>query len=389
VSFFDDEPDDEPTRVTRPARPRRAASASAGAGGARPRGGGGGGGRAGGAGAPPSDIARRRQFVLFGGLAVVAILLILTVKSCAGTRAKNALKDYNRNVTSIVQSSDGEVSKQLFDVLGGTGDQKDVQVAVQQVRLEAEQDAKRAKGLSAPSAVGSAQHDLELVMNFRLAGVTEIAEQLNKAVSSQPGAQDAIRRIAGQMQQFLASDVVYSQRVKPLIEDALKDKDINDQQVPASKFLPSIGWLDPDQVSTKLNPSASSDSSTGRGTPKPGTHGHGLLSTKIGATTLQPGSAINKVTAATPLPVEVSYANQGENDETNVTINVTITGGPRRISVDKRLNQTKAGTQGAVTINVPTVPPRGTSTVMKVTIKPVNGEINTTNNTSSYTVLFQ
>jgi hypothetical protein len=386
VSFFDDEPDDEPTRVTRPARPRRAAPA--GAGGARPRGGGGG-GRGGGAATPPADIARRRQFVLFGGLAVVAILLIFTVRSCGSTRAKNALKDYNRNVTSIVQSSDGEVSKQLFDVLGGAGSQRDVQVAVQQVRLEAENDAKRAKDLSAPSDVGTAQHDFEMVMNFREAGVTEIAEQLNKAVSSQPGAQDAIRRIAGQMQQFLASDVVYSQRVKPLIEDALRSKDINDQQVPASKFLPSIGWLDPDQVSTKLNPSASSDSSTGRGTPKPGTHGHGLLSTRIGNVTLQPGTAINKVTTASPLPVEVSYANQGENDETNVDINITITGGPRRISVDKRLNQTKAGTQGAVTINLPTVPPKGTSTTMRVTIRPVNGEINTTNNTSSYTVLFQ
>jgi hypothetical protein len=386
VSFFDDEPDDEPTRVTRPARPRRAAPA--GGGGARPRGGGGG-GRGGGAATPPADIARRRQFVLFGGLAIVAILLILTVRSCGSTRAKNALKDYNRNVTSIVQSSDGEVSKQLFDVLGGTGSQRDVQVAVQQVRLEAENDAKRAKDLDAPSAVGTAQHDFEMVMNFREAGVTEIAEQLNKAVSSQPGAQDAIRRIAGQMQQFLASDVVYSQRVKPLIEDALRSKDINDQQVPASKFLPSIGWLDPDQVSTKLNPSASSDSSTGRGAPKPGTHGHGLLSTRIGNVTLQPGTAINKVTTASPLPVEVSYANQGENDETNVDINITITGGPRRISVDKRLNQTKAGTQGAVTINLPTVPPKGTSTTMRVTIRPVNGEINTTNNTSSYTVLFQ
>jgi hypothetical protein len=384
MSFFDDEPD-EPTRVTRPARPRRAAPS----GDARPRGGGGGGGGGTRAGTPPSDIARRRQFVLFGGLGLIAILLIFTVKSCAGTRAKNALKDYNRNVTSIVQSSDSTVSKQLFDVLGGTGTQKDVQVAVQQVRLEAQQDADRARKLSAPGDVAEAQHDFEMVMNFRLSGVTEIASQLNKALSSSPSAADAIRRIAGQMQQFLASDVVYSQRVQPQIQAALKDKDINDQQVPSSKFLPSIGWLDADQVGTKLNPTTTSDSSSGKGTPKPGTHGHGLLSTKVGTVTLQPGSAINKVTTATPLPVAVSYANQGENDETNVVINITITGGPRRISVNKTLNQTKAGTQGAVTINLPSPPPKGTSTVMKVTIKPVNGEINTTNNTSSYTVLFQ
>ena len=146
MSFFDDEPDDEPTRVTRPARPRRAAPAGGGARAARRWRG----GRAGGAGTPPADIARRRQFVLFGGLAVVAILLIFTVRTCGSTRAKNALKDYNRDVTSIVQSSDGKVSKQLFDVLGGAGSQRDVQVAVQQVRLEAEDDAKRAKALNAP-----------------------------------------------------------------------------------------------------------------------------------------------------------------------------------------------------------------------------------------------
>ena len=42
-----------------------------------------------------------------------------------------------------------------------------------------------------------------------------------------------------------------------------------------------------------------------------------------------------------------------------------------------------------MTINIPTPPAKGTSTVMKVTIKPVNGEVNTTNNTSSYTVFFQ
>jgi hypothetical protein len=374
VSFFDDDEPDEPTRVTRPARPRRAAPSGGPAT----------------AGTPPPEIARRRQFVLFGGLAVIAILLLITVRSCAGTRHKNALKDYNRDVTSIVQSSDDTVSKQLFDVLGGSGGTKDVQVAVQQVRLEAEQDAKRAKALDAPDDVTEAQHDFEMVMNFRLSGVTEIAQQLNKALSSQPSAADAIRRIAGQMQAFLASDVVYSQRVAPLIVDALDSNDIHDQTVPSSKFLPSIGWLDAAKVGAKLNPDAGADGSgsTGSGEPKPGTHGHGLVGTKAGGIQLQPGTAINRVTSKAPLPVEVTYANQGENDETNVTINVKITGGPKPISVNKRLNQTKAGTQAAVTINLPTVPPKGSSTTMTVSIKPVNGEKKTDNNTSTYTVLF-
>jgi hypothetical protein len=369
VSFFDDEPD-EPTRVTRPARPRRAAPA----GGARTT--------------PPPDIARRRQFVLFGGLALIALLLILFFKSCSSTRHKNALKDYNREVTSIVQSSDGTASKQLFDVLSSGGDSQQVSVAAQQVRLVAEEDAKRAKALDAPSDVGAAQHDLEQVMNFRAAGVREIADQLPKALSSQPGAAEAIRRVAGQMQLFLASDVIYSQRVAPLIKQALDDNNVNNQTVVTSKFLPSIGWLDPEQVGAKINPDIAAGTTSSSKNPAPGTHGHGLISTKAGGVQLQPGTAINRVPAKAPLPVDVTYANQGENDETNVSITVKITGGPKTITATKRLNQTKAGQQGTVTINLPSVPPSGSSTKMAVTIKPVAGEQKTDNNTSTYTVLF-
>jgi hypothetical protein len=373
VSFFDDEPD-EPTRVTRPARPRRAAPS----------------GRTAAAGPPPPDIARRRQFALFGGLAVVALLLIFIARSCSSNSHKNALKDYNRDVTSIVQSSDGTVSKQLFDILNGSGGDKDVQVAVQQVRLQADQDAQRAKDLDAPDDVAQAQHDFEMTMNFRLSGVTEIAEQLNKALSSQPSAAEAIRRIAGQMQLFLASDVVYSQRVAPLIRNALDDNGIGGQTVPASRFLPSVGWLDAANVGAKLNPSAGADGSgsNGSGEAKPGTHGHGLIGTKAGGVQLQPGTAVNHVPSRTPLGVDVTYANQGENDETNVMINVKITGGGKPISVNKRLNLTKAGQQSTVTIDLPRVPPRNSSTTMTVTIKPVNGEKKTDNNASTYTVLF-
>jgi hypothetical protein len=371
VSFFDDEPD-EPTRVTRPARPRRAATAGGPPGG----------------GVPPADLARRRQFALFGGLAIFALILLLFVKSCSSTRHKNALKDYNREVTSIVQSSDRTVSKQLFDVLSKGGASQDVTLAVNQVRLVADADAKRARDLDAPDDVAAAQHDFELVMNFRAEGVKNIGDLLPRALSNQPTAVAAIRGVAGQMQAFLASDVVYSQRVAPLILDAINDNDIK-QDVAASKFLPNIGWLDAAKVGKKINPDAGADSSSATGEVKPGTHGHGIIGVKAGGVALSPtGSGINRVPAKAPLAVEVTYANQGENDESNVTISVKVTGGPKTISETKRLNQTKAGTQAAVPIQLSSVPPSGSSTTMSVTIKPVPGEKKTDNNTSTYTILF-
>jgi hypothetical protein len=371
VSFFDDEPD-EPTRVTRPARPRRAATAGPG-------------------GPPPADVARRRQFALFGGLGVIAIILILFARSCSSTHAKNALKDYNRDVTSIVQSSDRTVSRQLFDILSRGGDTQDVTVAVNQVRLVADQDAERAKGLSAPSEVGTAQHDLELVMNLRANAVKDIGDLLPRALSNQPSANEAIRHVAGEMQAFLASDVIYSQRVAPLIQEALGRKDLGDQPVASSKFLPSIGWLDPNQLGPRLNPDA--DSSTpgaASGPLKPGTHGHGLIGVTAGGVQLQPGSAVNHVAAKAPLAVNVTYQNQGQNDETNVVISVKVTAsGTKTISSTKRLNQTLAGKQGTVPIQLSSVPPKGTSSTMTVKINPVRGEQKTDNNSSTYTILFE
>jgi hypothetical protein len=371
VSFFDDEPD-EPTRVTRPARPRRAATAG------------------GAAAVPPADVARRRQFALFGVLALVALLLIFFAKSCSSTRHKNALKDYNREVTSIVQDSDRTVSRQLFDILQQDGGSQDVTVAVNQVRTVAEQDAERARNLDAPDDAAPAQHNLELVMNLRAEGVKVIGDQIRRAVSNQPTATAAIRRIAGQMQAFLASDVIYSQRVNPLISEALADNDLGDQTVATSKFLPSIGWLDPNQVAAKINPDADTSSPTSSGAIKPGTHGHGLVGVTAGGVTLKPGGPVNRVPSKAPLAIQVTYANQGENDESNVTISVRVTStGTKTISATKKLNQTKAGTQAVVPIQLSSVPPSGTSSTMTVKINPVRGEQKTDNNSSTYTILFQ
>ncbi|QEC46805.1 hypothetical protein FSW04_03875 [Baekduia soli] len=372
MSFFDDEPD-EPTRVTRPARPRRPA----------PRGGGT-------AAAPRPDVVAKRRIGFFAVLAVVALLLIFLFKSCASSRHKTALKNYNRDVASVIQSSDDQVSKQLFDVLGGGGQAADVQVAVQQVRIVAEEDAKRARALSPPgdTETKAAQRDLELALDLRAEGVRKIADQITKALSNQPSAVAAINTITGQMQAFLASDVIYSQRVAPLIRQALDRNGIGDQTIAGSKFLPSIGWLDPGQVGDKLNPDAGVSSGAKAGQPRPGTHGHGLVSVTAGSVTLQPGTIVNRVPATAPLPVDVTFANQGQNDETNVTVSVKVTGGPKNISVKKRLNQTKAGTNATVTLQLSTVPPRGTSATMTVAVAPVPGEKKTDNNTQHYTILF-
>lgn len=371
MSFFDDEPD-EPTRVTRPARPRRSTAS----------------GRAGTIRQDP-DVVRRRQLVLFGGLAVVAILLIFFVKSCAGNQHRSALEDYNRQVTAIVQDSDGQVSRQLFDVLSNGGAPNDVQVAVNQVRSVAEEDVRRAKALSVPGDMDAAQRNLELVLNLRADGVTKIGEALPAALSSQPSAQAAIRKITGQMQAFLASDVVYSQRVRPLIQQTLADNGVTGESVASSHFLRGFAWLDLQQVGNLLNPDAGAGTGRKPGAPAPGTHGHGLIGVTAGGVNLVPGdTAVNRVPASAPLEFDVTLANQGENDESDVDVSVKISGGGVPITVHKKLDQTTAGSNATVAIQMTKVPPRNTSAKVTVSIAPVPGEKVTSNNTSTYTVLF-
>ena len=276
MSFFDE--GDEPTRVSRPARPRRPATGSRS--GARP----------GGTRPPDPHTARVRQAVLIGVVLLFLILFAVVINGCRTNARKRALKDYNRNVYAVITDSNDSVSQPFFRLLsGGSSQAGNLQSNVNQLRIAAEEDVKRAKGFDVPGGMRRAQLDLTQVLNFRAEALGKIANQLPTAVAQNAGssaaASDAINKIAGQMQAFLASDVIYSQRVIPYIKQTLDDNNIGGQQIATSSFLPSLAWLSPAFTGTKLNARVGGRSPNG--TPAPGTHGHGIDSVSIGRVTLQ------------------------------------------------------------------------------------------------------
>jgi hypothetical protein len=369
MSFFDDEPD-EPTRVTRPARPRRAGSSTRGGGGS-------------------PDVARRR-LIAFAGLAIIAILLIVVINSCSSNARKNALKDYNRDAGTLATESLQQVSRPLFDALTAGSSANQVSVAISQVRQKADDEASAARSLDPPDDMKAADRDLELVLNLRAEAVGKISDQVTKALGTGPAAQDGLRRIAGQMQAFLASDVVYSQRVKPLIVEALDKNGISGQPTPDSRFLPALNWLDYPYVASRVNPDAGGAGATSTGEPRPGTHGHGIESVAANGQTLTPGAAPpNRIAAVPPPSFDVRIANQGVNDESNVKVTVSVkAGNARAITQSATLRASKAGTATTVTIRLPRSPPRNSAGTVTVTVAKVPGERTTTNNTQTYTALF-
>jgi len=379
MSFFDD---DEPTRAVRPARP------------ARPR-------RPAPAGGPPRSAAapdpqtlRTRQGVALGVGALILLLLIFGVKGCLDSRKERALKDYNREVTAIVSSSNEQVSEPFFGLLsGGTTAANELEQGINEHRAVADQDAQRTRNLDVPGEMAAAQRNLELVMNLRAEALRKIADRIAAAKASgednRQSAETAVDQITGQMGALYASDVIYSQRVAPLIKQALDDNDISGQSIATSTFVPTIAWLDKNQVAGRLGAQRAGGGKGASSEPAPGTHGHGLESTTVAGETLQPGGSANHVPAGSNIAFTVKFANQGENDETDVRVVARLRrAGVKTISLNKTINQTKSKTSSTVVIPLTTAPPIGTPVIVEIEVRPVPGEKVVDNNKSTYTVLF-
>jgi hypothetical protein len=371
LSFFDE--GDEPTRArTRAARPRRPATDARGP-------------------APPDrQTARMRQAVGLGALIIIAILIVLGFKGCLDSRKDNALKDYNRNVTAVADDSDNAVGKPFFQhMAAGASNTQDLQVQVNQLRLLAEGDVKRAKSFSVPGDMKAVQRNLELALNLRVEGLQKIADQIPSALGRGQTSTTAIDKIAAEMQSFLASDVVYASRVTPLIREALDKNGITGQTIASSQFMRDISWLSPQTVANGLGKTASSASGTS-GKAAPGLHGHSLDSTSVGTVTLQPEApgVTNRVAAGANPTVTVKFTNGGVNNETNVKVTISLRGGPKTITQTKTIAQTTAGQQSTVNIPLGQTPAIGVATTLTVSIAKVLGETKLTNNRSTYTIIW-
>jgi hypothetical protein len=376
VSFFDD--DDQPTRTSRTPRPRRAGGSSASAG-ARAAGGGGDGSQ--------QQLMIRRAIAL-GAIVVLLILIIIGFNSCRTNAKKNSLRDYTTDVATLVRDSDDRVGQPFFDLLQ-SGDQSPVTLETQinQYRVTAEDQVERAQSLDVPDQMVDAQRDFLMVLQFRAEALGAIASKIRTALGSEDSAETATNEIAGQMQKLLASDVIYGQRVAPLITEALRSNEVTGEAPASSKFLPNLGWLDPETVGPRIGGSGGGRDPDDEATT-PGPHGHGIVSVSVGDVTLQPDGAVNRLTASSDTSFLVSFQNQGAADESDVEIEIRITGAGDPITVTDTVPQTTAGAASEVEVPLGQSPPIGTPVEIRVTVVPVPGEQTTDNNSAEYTALF-
>jgi hypothetical protein len=328
----------------------------------------------------------RRRVAAGVGVALV-IIIALVVNGCLKSKANAALETYSQNVGQLVKESEEQVSHPLFETLSGAAGKSafDVENEINQLRLLAQNQARHAKELSAPGAMGGAQRAFLLAMDLRAEGLAKIAGLVRAALGGQSS--NATTQIAGDMEIFLASDVIYSQRVAPLIQQTLTANGITiTEQIPSStRFLPNLGWLESSTVQARLAGQSSSSSSSG--TLAPGTHGHKLAGVSVNSTNLEPEPTLNHVKAGTNPTFTVQVNNAGENTETNVKVEVTVESQGKQHKGSYTIQKTEPGKTVPVDIPVEGVS-LGPAKIL-VNIEKVPGETELENNKATYLAIFE
>jgi hypothetical protein len=372
LSFFDDE-DEEPPTAVRPAHTQQQRPQPR-----RPQ-------RAGGGGPHSIDhhtmLVRRR--IAAGVGVVLLIVIVLLVNGCLKRGKQQGLESYNQNVNQIAQSSEAQIAKPLFVALAGAGGKSalEVETQIDHLRLEAHELAEHAKGLSVPGEMTAAQRNLLLALGLRVEGLTKVAALVSEALGGH--AQTASTKIAGAMEIFLASDVIYSQRVVPLIEEALAAGGVSGQTTASSHSLANLGWLTPSTVQSNITGQASSSS----GAVAPGTHGSALKGVSVGANALEPSPTLNHVNVGPNPTFTVMVENPDETPETNVKVEVSVTAESKVFKASHLIAKTEPGQTYSVNVPVNGVTLEAASRVT-VKVDPVPGETNHEDTSNTYLVIF-
>jgi hypothetical protein len=173
----------------------------------------------------------------------------------------------------------------------------------------------------------------------------------------------------------------------PEFQKQFRSQGLSDVQPPKSAFLPDIAWLDPTTVADRISRIRGGGSASGP--VAPGLHGTSLDSVvvKPGGQTLSTAQAVAIPTSANT-SFDVQVTNSGQNDETNVTVRLTITGAGTPITVEQRVATFPKGTTQTVNVPLAQTPPTGQPVKITVRVLPVPGEKNVANNQGIFPAIF-
>ena len=333
----------------------------------------------------PVNPAERRQMMtrraIAAGIAlVVFILIVLGIRGCIDARSDRALEDYASNVTQITDETNtlGNTTFETFE------DPADLSITDFTEKIETDRNQMdafltRVERLDVPGDMESAQRTLLTAYQLRTDAMGVMASKMPTALGDE-GSDDAIQAIANSVEVLNAADVIFNRVTRHRIDGQIEASGASSPKLPRAQFVPGgTDWTDPATIADALAAVSGAATTADDGA----IHGTGISTVAIGGVALD-SSVENIIPAGTDPTVEVSVSNQGEAEETDITVDASLDDGT---SGEGTITTLAIGETGIATIALDPAP--SGQTTLTISVAAVPGETLLDNNEATYTVTFE
>jgi hypothetical protein len=365
---------------------REAQRPARGEGSGRPSGGGGGGPRRPRLSAPHGVTPLLRLIGLVAFAILVVVLLAVWVQGCAGDKKRS---NYTTAMTDLgtIGSSSAKIGSSLAELLTTPGlKQAELETSLGGLIQRQQQDVDSATSLDVPGPLRPATAHAVEALQLRVTGMQGLLDTFKATKGDDSkNATAAGEKLAEQARLLDASDVVWQALFRTEAEATLQDEGLSDITTPPSVFVEN-----PELYSARSMTAIwlrVHGASTG-GTPS-GVHGTGLDKVVVQpAGTQLSTDAETTIKASTDLAFDVYVKNTGDNQEVRIEVSLTIPKGTTPIVKKQTIDLLDIGETKTVTFKDFPAVPFGEKTTVQVSVKPVAGEQNTSNNSAEYPVIF-
>ncbi len=367
--------------------------------------------RTGGGGRPPSDGPgaggpRRPQLRTPHGLTpllrlvgliafaiVVVVLLVIWGQGCSSDKKRTTYNDYMTEIGDVGTAS-AKLGADLADLLTTPGlKQAELETSLGGLIQQQQQDLQQAGGIDAPGPLHLAHEHAEEALQLRIGGMQGMLASF-KATATTQDATAAGEQLSVQARRLVAGDVVWQDLFRQPATATLADEGLEDVTAPQSAFVENVDLYSAKSMTAIWQ--RIHGASTG-GTPS-GVHGTGLQYTTVTpAASCTQGCTGNgqlstdteaTIRVSTDLGFVVGVTNTGENQEVQVQVTLTVPKGTSPIVKKATIDLIDVGETKTVAFKEFPEVQFGEKTTVQVSVEPVPGEQNKTNNTSEYPVIF-
>jgi hypothetical protein len=327
------------------------------------------------------------------GLVAIAIAIVVGLVfwagSCEGKSKQGEYKSYAEKVRAIA-TADTSLGRKFANEFAQPGlKESDLVSKLQDYAQQEQQAYQQAQQVRPPGPLRAVHQNLVDAILLRAKGLAGMGDALAQAGAITSKNETATgEKLTNEGSLLTASDVVWAQLYTAPATQTLTDLNIKGVVIPSSQFVPNTDIVTARAFTVILT--GLRGASTG-GTPS-GKHGDALISVRVTpqGTDLTANTATT-IKVTTDLAFVVTVQDSGGFAEVNVPVKLTINAGGSTITKQHKIaliEPSKNQTVSFSGFDIPSTAYGANHSTIKVVVAPVAGEINTGNNSGTYTVFF-